>query len=207
MLFGHIYLYKFTKRLNPVIPMLYKKPTTSGERALTPTEYAKLLEVCQTQEEILMLHLAIGLGLRRTDLSQIRISDIDLQNAKLSYYEHKKRRIRTVPLSPKLVQTIRISLAGFGKAHTKKHLFAWGSTQYGDRTAHRRLQTLCDRAGIPRRPFHALRATCIKFCQRAGWTPEQTAKLVGDTLRYIQMHYTVPSDEELALVVTEKEVI
>jgi len=32
------------------------------------------------------------------------------------------------------------------------------------RTAHRKLQMYCDRARIPRRPFHALRATCIKFC-------------------------------------------
>jgi hypothetical protein len=160
--------------------MLTQTPTTSGERALTPTEYTKLLEVCQTQEEILMLHLAIGLGLRRTDLSQIRMSDVDLQNTKLSYYEHKKRRTRTVPLSPKLVQTLQIYLSSLGKGHRKKYLFAWGGTKYGDRTAHRHLQALCDRARIPRRPFHALRATCIKFCQRAGWSPEQTAKLVGD---------------------------
>lgn len=88
--------------------MRKKNPTTSGERALTPPEYTKLLEVCQTQEEILMLHLAVGLGLRRANLSQIRINDVDLQNAKLSYYEHKKRRTHTVPLSPKLVRTLRI---------------------------------------------------------------------------------------------------
>jgi len=177
----------------------------TGELALTAAEYRNLAGVCQTNEELLLLQLAVGLGLRRADVSNLRIADIDLDNAKLCYFEHKKRRTRTVPLSPKLAQTLAMYISSLGKARNRAYLFRWGGLVYGDRTAHRRLQTLCDRAGIPRRPFHALRATCIKFCQRAGWTPEQTAKLVGDSLRVIQEHYTVPSDAELAEVCSMRE--
>jgi len=89
----------------------------------------------------------------------------------------------------------------------QEYLFSWGKNQYGDRTAYRRVQDLCDRAGIPRRPFHALRATCIKFAQIAGWSPEQVAELTGDTIRVIQEHYATPSKQEMCELVREKEIV
>jgi integrase len=61
---------------------------------------------------------------------------------------------------------------------------------YSGRTANRKLQAYCDKARIPRRPFHALRATCIKFCQAAGWAPEQVSKLTGNTIAVIPEHYS-----------------
>jgi integrase len=75
------------------------------------------------------------------------------------------------------------------------------------RTAYTRLQKYCDKAGIPRRPFHALRATCIKRCQAAGWSIEQVAKLTGDTIAVIQEHYSWPSSSEMQEVAMEKPVI
>lgn len=75
------------------------------------------------------------------------------------------------------------------------------------RTAHYRLQRLCIKAGIPKRPFHALRATCIKFCQAAGWSVEATAKHVGDTILVIQEHYTTPSQSEMKEFAQGKPII
>ncbi|MCG2825156.1 MAG: hypothetical protein L6265_01035 [Thermoplasmatales archaeon] len=62
-------------------------------------------------------------------------------------------------------------------------------------------------AGVESKPFHALRATCIKLCQRGGWSVEQAAKLVGDTIRVVQEHYTTPSNEELKQVARERPII
>jgi hypothetical protein len=84
----------------------------------------------------------------------------------------------------------------------QKQLFKFSGS-----TAYRKLQKLCDLANIPRRPFHALRATCVKFCQNAGWTPEQVSELTGDTIRVIQEHYATPSRAEMSEVMREKEVI
>ncbi|WP_226990803.1 hypothetical protein [Methanosarcina acetivorans] len=39
-----------------------------------------------------------------------------------------------------------------------------GRTAY--KRLHKRLQAYCERAGIQKRPFHALRATCIKSPRR-----------------------------------------
>jgi integrase len=177
----------------------------TGELSFTPREYEKILTVCNTLEEELLIQMAVSTGLRRIDISRIRIGDIDLSNGHLAYYEHKKRRNRVIPLSPKILQLLKKYLNSLPK--NQEYLFSWGKNQYGDRTAYRRVQDLCDRAGIPRRPFHALRATCIKFCQKAGWSPEQVSELTGDTIRVIQEHYATPSKQEMCELVREKEII
>jgi len=176
-------------------------PITSGEKSLSQDEYDKLLTVCETLEEELLLRMAVELGLRRMDISKVKIADIDIDHAKLSYFEHKKDRIRTIPLSPRLVQKIKQYLATLPRTgRRQKMLFRWGATKYGDKTAYRRLQSLKERAGIrpgEALPFHALRATCVKMKQKQGWTPEQVARLIGDTVRVVQLHYSTPSDQEL----------
>lgn len=174
---------------------------TSGEQALTRQEYESVLAACESQEERVLIMLAVSLGLRRADLVSIKIPDIDLNSATLSYSEKKKGgRIRTVPLSPKLLQEIKILIKTIPAK--QKTLFS-----FKERTAYNRFQSLCDRAGVPGRPIHALRATCVKFCQAAGWTPEQVSKLTGDTIRVIQLHYATPSAGEMADVAREKEII
>lgn len=62
-------------------------------------------------------------------------------------------------------------------------------------------------AGLRPRPFHSLRATCIKLAQWKGWTPEQVAKLTGDSIRVIQQHYSTPSRDEMQKVATEKPLL
>jgi len=173
---------------------------TSGELALTRDEYEKLLSTCKSQEDRVLLMMAVSLGLRRSDIVKIRISNIDLESATLLYHEKKKgNRIRNVPLSPKLVQELRILIKSI--PITQKTIFS-----FKDRQAYNRFQSLCKNAGVTQRPFHALRATCVKFCQAAGWTPEQVSRLVGDSIRVIQLHYATPSIGEMSDVVREKEV-
>lgn len=179
------------------------RPSRTGEKSLTPKEYQKLLAVCNNLEEEVLLKVAVGLGLRRRDIASIKISNIDLTESRITYYEHKKDRDRTVPLGPDLSQLLRKYISTLHK--NQVFLFKWGRGKYGDRTAHRRLTFLCDRAGVPRRPFHALRATCIKFKQVEGWPVEATAKLVGDTIAVVQEHYATPSDAELSELMKEKE--
>lgn len=173
----------------------------TGEHSLTRKEYEKLLAACSSVENELMLKVAVGLGLRRYDLTHVMIADINLPEMEMSYHEKKKgNRIRTVFLSPRLIQIIVKYLKTIPK--TQKKLFA-----FSDKTAYNRLQKLCDIALIPRRPFHALRATCIKFHQAAGWRDEETAELVGDTIRVIQEHYATPSRSEMREATDTTEVI
>ena len=173
---------------------------TSGEYALTAKEYQKIIGACNTLEDEVMIKLAIGCGLRRVDITKAKIKDIDWVNERLSFHEHKKNRTWSVPLSPSLVQLLRKYIRTLPKGQTD-------ILKFEGRQAYNRLQKLCDVAGIPRRPFHALRATCIKRCQAAGWTPEQVSALTGDTIRVIQQHYLTPSMQEMSEVVKDKEIL
>lgn len=178
-----------------------KERYRTGEKALTPREYEKLISVIDRLDDEVLVKLAVSIGARREDLASIKVSNMNLDELRLSFYEQKKRRIHHVPLSPEMVRLIRQLLNSRGK-NQSEYLFP-----FTGRTAYSRLQMYCDKAGIPRRPFHALRATCIKRCQAADWSIEQVARLTGDTIAVIQEHYAWPSSSEMQEVASEKPLI
>ena len=180
-----------------------KKRYRSGEKAFTRAEYDRLLSVINTTEEEVMVKLAVATGMRREDLANAKWSGISEDDMTLTFWEQKKRRFWTVPLPNDMMQLLRKYRHSLGRnARKQETIFPLCG-----RSAYRRLQALCERAGIPKRPFHALRATCIKFCQKAGWTPEQVSKLTGDTIAVIQEHYATPSSAEMQEVAREKPII
>jgi integrase len=169
----------------------------TGQDALTKIEYEKVLAVIDNFEDEVLIRLTVATGMRREDVVNVKISDLDFENKCLSFYEHKKRKIHNVPLPDNLIILIQRYLKTI-KPNQEK-LFNLCS-----KTAYNRFQDYCILAKIPKRPYHALRATCIKFCQAAGWTPTQTAELVDDTLRVIEGHYKTPSKAEMQQVALEK---
>lgn len=180
-----------------------RSESTIGEKSFTPKEVDRLLAVTTRLDDEVMLRLALTTGLRRQDVADIEIRNIDLEEQKLTFHEHKKNRWRTIPLAPATAKVIAQYLNTLGaRGRRRKYLFPIRSRQL-----YNRLQSLCDRAGVPPRPFHALRSTCIKLYQRQGWAVEETAKLVGDTVAVVQLHYTTPSDAELAEAVREKAIL
>ena len=180
--------------------MIVKKDRyKTGENALTKNEYDKLIGVIDNLEDETLIKLAVSTGIRREDICNIKVADINEKT--ISFYESKKRRIWTIHISNEMELLIKKLLNTRGKNKTEDLL------TYTGRTAYRRLQLYCDNAGIPRRPFHALRATCVKFCQAAGWTPEQVSRLTGDTISVIQEHYATPSTSEMAEVAESKPII
>lgn len=171
----------------------------TGEKALTRKEYEKLIGCIDNLQDELLIKLTVSSGLRREDVCQVRIGNIDLDNGILTFREHKKRKDRSIHLNPDVLLLIKKYLKTQDK---RERLFT-----FTGRTAYNRLNHWCRIADIPERPFHALRATCIKFSQAAGWSPEQVSKLTGDTIRVIQEHYSTPSDGEMKDVVRDKPII
>lgn len=183
-----------------------KMTIRTGEEAFSQEEYQKLLDACDNLQDEVMLKTGVALGIRRGDTNKIKIADIDFTNHTLMYHEQKKKnRVRIVPMEPKLEQTIVKYLKTLDKG--TEYLFPSGVSKWGDKTLWNRLNALCDKAKIPRRKFHALRATCVKFHQRAGWTVEQTAELIGDTVAVVQLHYSTPSKAELMELAKNQSVV
>lgn len=171
----------------------------SGEQALTRSEWVKLKSVISSFEDELLIKLAVTTGIRREDIVNIKISNISIPDRSLTYHESKKNRDPKIYLNPEVVQLIQKYLKTIPK---RERLF-----DFTGRTAWNKLNVLCKTAGIKPRPFHALRATCVKFCQAAGWTPTQVSKLTGDSLRVIEEHYACPSDVEMKEATERKAII
>ncbi len=171
----------------------------SGEKALTHKEYEKLIEVVDNLEDELLIKMAIFTGLRREDLCNVLIKNIDLENKLLTFHESKKNKDPTIHLQDSLIILTKKFLKTIP---TRTKLFS-----FVGRTAYRHFNYWCRIAGIYERPFHALRATCVKFSHDAGWNDEQIQALTGDSLRVIQEHYRTPSTDEMRDVTNNKPII
>jgi len=184
----------------------------TGRDALTAEQVQQLLESFTTAWEKALFHLAVSTGLRRIDIANLKRRDFDPVKGTLTYYEKKKKRTRTVVIPSKgAIQSLTIHLNSSrdsewmfpsplnGPKYRKAHI--------SDRQIYDLFNEHLDKLGIRRRPFHALRATCVKLCEAAGWKPEQTAELIGDSVRVVQEHYATPSDEQMAEIAKERPII
>jgi integrase len=180
----------------------------SGEKALTHKEYDTLIDSIADLEDELLIKLAVATGLRREDICNVLVSNIDLENNTLIFFESKKNITRPIFLSDSIVTLIRKYLKtipqGGYKRKYKKQIVAGFLFSIQGRSAYRHFNYWCKIAGIDERPFHALRATCIKFAHDAHWSDEQISKLTGDKISTIQEHYMTPSNDEMRQAAKEK---
>ena len=182
------------------------KPKTSGEKALTKSQVEKLLSAVTDINDLALFKLAISTGIRREDIVRIRTADVDTLEQTITFFEGKKNANHIVPVSRGVMNTIGMSM----NAQRDKWLFPSNRGTKGHisgKTAYNKLHFYMERAGIPKKPFHALRATCAKLCQANGWPVERTAKLLNDTIKTIQGHYTTPSNEEMKEIAEEKAIL
>lgn len=182
----------------------------TGEHALTEEQVQRLLAAVEDFTELVFLKLAISTGIRRGDIVAIKWKEVDLENRRIQFYERKKDRIKDVYISQAMAQDLkRLQRIQDGEYYVfpGRSEVKYGKGHLSSRSAYDVLQRNLKAAGIEGRPFHALRATCIKLCQRKGWSEAQTAKHVGDTVRVIQEHYSTPSSGEMLQAADEKSIL
>lgn len=182
----------------------------TGEFAFTETEVTQLLLSTEDFRNYVFLKTAIASGIRRGDIVALQWSGVDFDHGAITYWQNKKRRSHTCYVSPAVMQDLKRLRSISNNNH---YVFDGGSEKkYGQghissRSAYDVLQRSCKKAGLKGRPFHALRATCIKLCQKRGWSAAQTAKHVDDTIRVIQVHYEAPSVGEREQVAKDKAIV
>jgi integrase len=165
--------------------------------ALNDVELKLVLEKCPTQEDHVMILLASRYGFRREDIVRLRVKNFDPHNKTITYHEKKKNRDRTIPLESDVVA----ELIRYVKTLPKKQELL---LPFSGVTAWRKLQRVCDLAGIPvppgrdGRPFHSLRGTAVKLRQRQGWNVNECAALIGDEPETVSVYYATVGMSELA---------
>jgi integrase len=168
-----------------------RKPKPYRSNSLTLEEQDRLLSVTESFEDLALFRLALSTGIRREDIANIEIGNIDLDNRQLRFWESKKRRWWTVPLTIECCQEIKRLLNIFPNGR-KKLFNATGRTLYNH------LQKCLVRAGIKKElSFHDLRRTFIKTAKRKGLSAKAVSQITGDTLSTIQESYENLDAEEL----------
>ena len=80
----------------------HKLPTV-----LSPDEVTRLIEAARNRMHRTILMLLYGTGMRRTEASQLKVSDMDSQRMVIHIHSGKGLRDRDVPLTLKLLEALR----------------------------------------------------------------------------------------------------
>lgn len=185
--------------------VIFKKGSTSGEKALTKGQVEKLIATIDVLNDRGLICLGIDAGIRRGDIIKINKRDVNVEERSVTYYEHKKRRTKTVYIGQNTMTTLKMIIDNnrsswlFPSCNHKKHI--------SSKTAYNILNKYLMRLNIPKRGFHSLRGTCVKLKREAGWTREEVSKLVGDRPETVDQYYNTPSDEEMKEKAKERAII
>jgi len=188
-----------------------KEQYKSGQHALTVKQVKELLLSFNNIQDKALIALAISVGLRREDLVNVKKNDYDSVQGTITYYERKKKRTRTVYIpSPETIQLLNMHIASCRKSTwlfpSPKVTGRYEAAHISSRHCYDILNEHLDLSGIPRRPFHSLRATCYKLLQAAGWTQRKACEMLGDSLHVAEMHYDAPSLGEMKDIAKEKPI-
>src|SRR5215470_16698364 len=75
---------------------------------LSPEEVARLIESASNLFHRTLLMTLYSTGIRRAELCRLQVNDIDSRRMMIRIQQGKGRRDREVPLSPKLLETLRV---------------------------------------------------------------------------------------------------
>jgi len=186
-----------------------KEEYKSGQHALDEKQVKALLLTFDSIQDKAMIALAVALGLRREDLVSIKRKDYDPQKKTITYFEKKKKRTRTLRIpSQEAVQLLNMHLKTCRSSQwlfpSPKTTGIYKNSHVSSRHIYDIFNEHLDIAGIDRRPFHALWASCYKLAQAKGWSMRKAAELLGDTLRVAENHYNAPSRREMEEIAEEK---
>ncbi len=98
---------KILKRNYPVEEVPYPKAPRRLPNILTQEEAVRLIDSASNLFHRTMLMTLYSTGIRRAELCALKVEDIDSKRMILHIQQGKRNRDRDVPLSPKLLETLR----------------------------------------------------------------------------------------------------
>jgi site-specific recombinase XerD len=127
--------------------------------------------------DLAFFHLLWQCGLRKGEVEELRLEDLDLSGRKLSVRNGKGMKDRTVFLTDTTVQALSAYLAMRGMGPSD-HVFLYRNQPLSKDLIHGRLKAAGMRAGV-RLHAHRLRHTCATQLLNAGCPVTSIQKLLG----------------------------
>jgi len=173
----------------------YPKRTHRLPTILSQEEVAQLIDAGRTPCERILLMTLYATGVRRSELTHLKISDIDSQRMVVHIRDGKGRKDRDVMLSPKLLTALRTQWRFY---HRQSSTWLFPSNYRKDRpidtkTVWHACQKAAQRAGLQKRVHpHTLRHCFATHLYEAGTDLRAIQVLLGhedlkDTLIYVHL--------------------
>jgi integrase/recombinase XerD len=179
----------------PLIP--YGKRAKKLPSVLSPEEVARLLEAAPPPRDRLLLQVAYGCGLRLSELTHLRVTDIDSARMVIHVRQGKGGKDRLVPLSQRLLDELR---AYWRLCRPRTWLFPG---RRPDRpmtgsNVQRRFGHLVKRVGLTKRcSMHTLRHSYATHLLEAGVDLLTLKALLGHTSLQTTARYLHVSSQRL----------
>lgn len=152
----------------PVTMIPFGKKAKTLPVVLSDQEVADLLTCTPNLKHRTFFTTLYSAGLRLSEAAHLRINDIDSQRMQLNIQSGKGRKQRQVPLSPRLLEALRM----YWKACRPKQLLFPGNhpdKPYAQRSMQRAIKVSARRAGIPKNVTpHTLRHSYATGLLEAG---------------------------------------
>jgi site-specific recombinase XerD len=179
------FLYKKTLKRRGLAfdDLVFPKTPRKLPVVLSPEEVTRLIEAAPKLMHRTILMLLYGTGIRRTEASLLKVSDIDSERMVIHIRQGKGTRDRDVPLTPKLLEALR---EYWRWKRPKVYLFPSTSGHRGlehpisDKTIWYACQEAAARAGIKKRIGpHTLRHSFATHLMEAGTDLRTIQLLMG----------------------------
>lgn len=170
------------------------------ERILSVDEYLRLCEASAPHLRS-MLIVAINTGMRLGELRELQWSHIDKDEMFVRLRETKESKPKNIPIN----RHVEVVLKGLPRAVHHDFVFTYRGEPIRHKNGLKRaLTTACKKAGIPYGrnrekglTFHDIRRTVDTNMVAAGIDSPYRAKILGHSLKGMDVHYVHPSDEDL----------
>ncbi len=100
------YFRHVVKRLDLVVDIPNPRVSKYVQEVLSEGDLAVLFGACRSMRELAMLHLLYDCGLRSREVCYLKLSDFDKTHRKITLRNSKGGKLRTVPYSESLRQTL-----------------------------------------------------------------------------------------------------
>ncbi len=140
-------------------------------KSLNDAQIKKLMSVAELYPTMkIRILLALGTGLRRSDIESLRISDIDFENNSITTSSRKTRKsMGSRPVSAPVMAEISKYVTELDVG--QERLFI-------NNFSHKRWRKICQKAGLSDLKFHDLRKTFSSLLAQNGVSTAVTQKLL-----------------------------
>lgn len=168
-------------------------------KALNKKEVQKIIEVTENPKHKLIIQLCYGMGLRVSEIVNIKIEDIDSVTMRVFIARAKGKKDRSVNLPESILHQLRTY---YKAEHPKKYLFEGkNGDQYSVRSAQSVFKTAMNKAGIIKTVgIHSLRHSYATHLLQCGTDITLIQKLMGHQDMKTTLAYTHVTDRDTTSV-------